>query len=172
LLLNDREAQEKKPGMMMIGCDFHPSFQQIGYAEQETGEYGERRLSHREEATAFYRSLAGRAVRIGLEATGNDRWFHKLMSEPGHELPVGGRLRDSCFGTARAADGQAGCRADFEIAGGEPGSSHLAALGGQPGTAVFLLHRCRLVRLRTRIKNQSDSIAMNEALTGSRTWSG
>ena len=45
---------------MIIGCDFHPSFQQIAYVDQETGEYGERRLSHREEVVAFYRSLAGR----------------------------------------------------------------------------------------------------------------
>jgi transposase len=75
--------------MMIIGCDFHPSFQQIAYVEQETGEYEERRLNHREEAAAFYRSLAGRAVRIGMEATGNDRWFHKLMSELGYELLVG-----------------------------------------------------------------------------------
>jgi hypothetical protein len=122
--------------MMIIGCDFHPSFQQIAYAEQETGEYEERRLSHREEAEAFYRSLAGKAVRIGVEATGNDRWFHKLMSELGHELLVGGRQRDSCFGTARAADRQAGGEAHFEIAGGESVSSHLAAIGGQPGTAA------------------------------------
>src|SRR5664279_5331614 len=89
LLLNDREAREKEPSMMIIGCDFHPSFQQIACVEQETGEYEERRLNHRGEAEAFYRSLAGRAVRIGEEATGNDRWFHKLMSEVGHELLVG-----------------------------------------------------------------------------------
>ena len=75
--------------MMIIGCDFHPGFQQIAYVEQETGEYGERRLSYRGEATAFYRSLAGRAVCIGVEATGNDRWFRKLISELGHELLVG-----------------------------------------------------------------------------------
>ncbi len=69
--------------MMIIGCDFHPSFQQIAYVDQETGEYGERRLSHREEAVRFYRSLAGRQVRVGMEATGNDRWFRKLLSEAG-----------------------------------------------------------------------------------------
>jgi len=33
--------------MMIIGCDFHPRFQQIAFVDQETGEYGERRLSHR-----------------------------------------------------------------------------------------------------------------------------
>jgi hypothetical protein len=31
--------------MMIIGCDFHPSFQQIAYVDQETGEYEERRLT-------------------------------------------------------------------------------------------------------------------------------
>ena len=75
--------------MMIIGCDFHPGFQQIAYLDPETGEYVERRLSHREEAVAFYRSLAGRAVLIGVEATGNDRWFRNLMSELGYELLVG-----------------------------------------------------------------------------------
>ena len=41
--------------MMIIGCDFHPSFQQIAFVEEETGEYAERRLNHREEAAVFYR---------------------------------------------------------------------------------------------------------------------
>jgi transposase len=36
--------------MMIIGCDFHPSFQQVAFLDPETGEYGEQRLSHREEA--------------------------------------------------------------------------------------------------------------------------
>jgi len=88
LLLDDREAREKEPSMMIIGCDFHPSFQQIAYVEQETGEYEERRLSHRGEAEAFYRSLAGKAVRIGVEATGKHRppHFHNW---------IGGRMSGS-----------------------------------------------------------------------------
>ena len=56
--------------MMIIGCDFHPSFQQIACLDQETGEYEERRLSHRGEEVAFYRSLAGREVLIGVEPRG------------------------------------------------------------------------------------------------------
>ena len=35
----------------------------------------------------------------------------------------------------------------------------------------LLLHRCRLVRMLTRIKNQLDSMAKNEGLTGSQRWS-
>ena len=75
--------------MMIIGCDFHPSFQQIAYVDQETGEYGERRLCHREEAVRFYSGLAGKQVIVGLEATGNDRWFRKLLGEADHQLLVG-----------------------------------------------------------------------------------
>ena len=54
--------------MMIIGCDFHPSFQQIAFVNKETGEYGERRLTHPEEAAKFYRSLAhGQVFVRGVE---------------------------------------------------------------------------------------------------------
>ena len=32
--------------MMIIGCDFHPSWQQIAWLEGETGEAGEQKLVH------------------------------------------------------------------------------------------------------------------------------
>ena len=75
--------------MMIIGCDFHPRFQQIAFVDQDTGEYGELGLSHCREAEQFYRSLAARQVRIGAEATGNFRWFRRLIEELGHEFLLG-----------------------------------------------------------------------------------
>jgi hypothetical protein len=45
--------------MLIIGCDYHPGFQQIAFVDTETGEFGERRLTHREEAI---RSTSGRCV--------------------------------------------------------------------------------------------------------------
>jgi transposase len=58
--------------MIIIGCDYHPGFQQIAYVDTETGELQERRLQHREEAEKFYRDLAaqGLKVRVGMEANG------------------------------------------------------------------------------------------------------
>ena len=44
--------------MIIVGCDYHPGFQQIAYVDTETGELQERRLRHREEAEKFYRDLA------------------------------------------------------------------------------------------------------------------
>ena len=63
--------------MMIIGCDYHPGFQQIAWVDTETGELQERRLQHREEAETFYRDLAaqGGSVRVGMEASGHARWF-------------------------------------------------------------------------------------------------
>jgi transposase len=157
--------------MMIIGCDFHPSFQQIAYVDQETGEYGERRLRHREEAVGFYRSLAGKAVRIGIEATGNDRWFCKLMSELGHELLVG----DASAIHASAPREQRTDKRDARHILGLLVENRFPTIwlpsAGNQEQRQLLLHRCRLVRMRTRIKNQLDSIAKNEGLTSSRKWS-
>ena len=44
--------------MLIIGCDYHPSFQQIAWVDTETGECDERRLAHSNgEAEQFYRGL-------------------------------------------------------------------------------------------------------------------
>jgi hypothetical protein len=44
--------------MLIIGCDFHPSFQQVAIFDNRTGEIQEKRLQHCcEEAEQFYGSL-------------------------------------------------------------------------------------------------------------------
>ena len=69
--------------MIIIGADYHPGFQQIAFVDTDTGEFQERRLQHREEAEKFYRDLAaqGMQVRVGMEASGQARWFERLLSE-------------------------------------------------------------------------------------------
>jgi transposase len=59
--------------MLIIGCDYHPSVQQIAFVDTETGDYGERRLPHSEgEAEKFYRDLklSGASVRVGWGSHG------------------------------------------------------------------------------------------------------
>src|SRR5208337_2742701 len=56
--------------MLIIGCDFHPSFEQIAFCDTTTGECGNRRLQHGGEAEEFYRSRQGQTVRVGMEANG------------------------------------------------------------------------------------------------------
>ena len=78
--------------MVMIGVDYHPSFQPIAFFEKETGEWGEQGLSHSDgQAENFYRELKqrGASVRVGMEATGYSRWFERLLAELGIELWIG-----------------------------------------------------------------------------------
>src|ERR1700751_3202801 len=75
--------------MLIIGCDFHPGFQQIAIFDNQTEAYEERRLSHRAEAEQFYGALAGQQVRVGMEACGHSPWFERWLAELGFELWLG-----------------------------------------------------------------------------------
>jgi hypothetical protein len=46
------KAREGANVMLIIGCDFHPGFQQVAIFDNETGEIEQRRLKHREEVRA------------------------------------------------------------------------------------------------------------------------
>ena len=77
---------------MIIGVDYHPSFQTIAFLMEETGECGEQDLNHSDgQADRFYRDLKQRGicVRVGMEATGYSRWFGRLLTELGFELWIG-----------------------------------------------------------------------------------
>ena len=80
--------------MMIIGCDYHPRYQQIAMMDTETGELVERRLEHENgEARAVYampfRGPTGCLSRFerlaALQATGSvargdesTKWAHPL----------------------------------------------------------------------------------------------
>ena len=98
---------------MLIGVDYHPSFQQIAFLVEETGECSERRLNHSDgEADKFYRDLQLRGVhvRVGMEATGYSRWFERLLAELGFEVWIGD--------PAASAPASADADADHESAAG------------------------------------------------------
>ena len=150
---------------MLIGVDYHPSFQQISFLDQETGECGDRELNHSEgEAERFYRELKQRGanVRVGMEATGHSRWFERLLAELGFELWIGDaaeikRQRGRKQKTDRE-DGRLLLRLLLEnrfprIWVPNPENRDLRQL---------LWHRHRLVQMRTRIMNQLQAVAMNE----------
>ena len=75
--------------MMIIGSDFHPSWQQVSWLDTETGETGEQKLvTAAGDAEGFYRKLEAPAL-VGMEATGNCHWLVDLLNKQGHELWVG-----------------------------------------------------------------------------------
>jgi transposase len=151
--------------MLMIGVDYHPSFQQVAFLEEETGECGEQQLNHSDgEAERFYRNLHQRGirVRVGMEATGYSRWFERLLAELGFELWIG----DPAEIKTRRVKKQKTDRKDAQLL------LRLMREDNFPKIWVpnpenrdlrqLLWHRHRLVQMRTRIMNQLQAIAMNE----------
>jgi hypothetical protein len=75
--------------MKIVGCDFHPCWQQIAVFDVETGEIVEHKLKNGEgEAERFYEALESPAL-IGIEACGNSQWFIELAERFGHVVWVG-----------------------------------------------------------------------------------
>jgi Transposase and inactivated derivatives len=111
-------------------------------------------------------------VRVGMEATGHSRWFERLLAELNYELWVG----DPAQIRAKQVRKQKNDRRDAE---------HLLKLmleNNFPRIWVptpenrdvrqLVLHRHRMVGIRTRVKNQLQAIAMNEGIRRKRgLWS-
>jgi transposase len=152
--------------MWIIGCDFHPRFQQIAFVNTEGGEWGQRRLEHCEEAEQFYRRLAGQAVRVGMETGGASRWFERLLGELGHELWIGDAAKIRAAETrkqksdARDAEHlrELLCNGQFEK------MRIWIPPADNRDLRQLLWHRHRLVQMRTRVKNQLRSLATSEGM--------
>ncbi len=159
--------------MLIIGCDYHPSFQQIAFVDTDTGELQERRLEHREEAEKFYRELAvqGMKVRVGMEASGQARWFERLLAELNIELWVGdateiARKRERKQKTDRQ-DAQHILRLMLK----DDFPQIWVPSWENRDLRQLLWHRHRMVQARTRIMNQLQAVALNEGVRcNKRLW--
>jgi len=152
--------------MLIIGADYHPGFQQIAFVDTETGELQERRLQHREEAEKFYRELAARGmkVRVGMEASGQARWFERLLAELNFELWIG----DASVIHAKRVRKQKTDRQDAQLILGLLLEDRFPQIWvpswENRDLRQLLWHRHRMVQARTRIMNQLQAVAINEGL--------
>jgi len=152
--------------MMIIGCDYHPGFQQIAFIDTETGECGEHRLPHREETEKFYRDLAaqGMKVRVGMEASGHAHWFERLLAELNFELRIG----DAAVIRTKRVRKQKTDRQDaqliLQLLMEDRFPRIWVANWENRDLRQLLWHRHRMVQARTRIMNQLQAVALNEGL--------
>jgi transposase len=157
--------------MLIIGCDFHSSFQQIAIFDNQTGEIEEKKLLHPAEAMEFYRGLIG-PVLVGMEAGSPCQWFRRLLAECGQELWVGDAAR------IRAAESrkQKTDRRDADlilkllIEGRFP--RIWLPTEAERDVRQLLMDRHHRMRARTQVKNQLQSLALNQGMQkGSKLWS-
>jgi len=158
--------------MKIIGCDYHPSYQQIAALDTETGELREGRLEHEHgEAKRFYQALRG-PVRVGMEAVGNSQWFEGMLAELGHELWIGdaARIRRLVVRQQKTDRRDARHILDLLLDGRFP---RLWVPSAEVRDMRQLLrHRQKLVELRTQVKNQLQHLALNQGVRRKRRlWS-
>jgi transposase len=150
--------------MMIVGCDFHPSWEQVCWLDMETGETGEQKLVHNGgEAERFYRGLGVPAL-VGLEATGNCHWLMDLLNELGHEVWVGdaAQIRASYVRQQKTDKRDAAHILKLLVEGRFP--RLWVPDREQRDLRQLLVHRHKLVEIRTRVKNGLQHLAMNQGV--------
>jgi len=157
--------------MKYIGCDFHPSFQQIAMLDQETGELVERRLLHTEEARDFYARLREPVV-VGIETSGNTHWFESLLAGCGHQLWIGDAAAIARQEGRKQKHDRRAAKLILKLMVENRFPRIWVPTVGERDLRQLLVHRQHLVRMRARIKNQLQHIAINQGWQKKRKlWS-
>jgi transposase len=158
--------------MKIVGCDFHPSWQQVALFDPETGEVEEHKLVNGDgEAERFYRKLESPAL-IGIEACGNSQWFIELAEQLGHLVWVGdaAQIRASYVRKQKTDKRDAAHILRLLIEERFPRLWRPSA--EQRDLRQLLIHRHKLVEIRSRVKNGLQHLALNRGMQKkSRLWS-
>jgi transposase len=158
--------------MMIIGCDFHPSWQQIAWLDNDTGETGEQRLVHAGvQAQQFYSQLPVPS-RIGMEATGNSQWFIELVEDLGHEIWIGDAAQIRASYVRKQKTDKRDAAHILKLLLQDRFPRLWTPDREQRDLRQLVLHRHKLVEVRTRVKNELQHLAMNKGMQRKRRlWS-
>jgi transposase len=151
--------------MVLIGCDFHPSWQQVSWLNLETGETGDRELMHTPgEVEKFYRQFPAGAI-IGMEATGNCQWFVDQVSGLGQEVWIGDAAKIRACDTRQQKHDKRDARLLLQLLVERRFPRIWTPSREQPAAAgQLLIHRHKLVRMRVQVQNGLQHLAMNQGL--------
>jgi len=155
--------------MKIIGCDFHPSFQQIAMLDTETGELVERKLQNPQEATQFYEALAGQEVLVGLESMGNTQWLERLLQRLGCTCWIGDAQAIRASNPRKQKTDKRDAGHILRLLQEERFPKIWVPSMEERDLRQLLKHRHTLVQMRTRIKNQLQHIALNQGWQKKRT---
>src|SRR5437773_6722560 len=158
--------------MRIIGCDLHTRQETMAMLDTETGEVLEKTLQHEGEKVREFYSALPRPVQVGIEATGSMLWFLNLMEELGIDSQVGHPAK------IRAAEPrkQKHDRRDADLLLKLLMENRFPSIW-MPSKELrdlraLLLHRHQWVRMRTRVQNALQAIALANGLRrGPSLWS-
>jgi transposase len=157
--------------MRIIGCDLHTRQQTLAMLDTTTGEVVKTTLKHEDNNVREFYSNLPRPVRVGIEATGSMQWFVNLMEELGIECLVGHPAK------IRAAEPrkQKHDRRDADLILTLLAENRFPAIWlpsrELQDMRALLRHRHQWVRMRTRVQNALQGIALANGLRrGPALW--
>jgi len=160
--------------MKIIGCDFHPGFQQISIAG-----CGDETKSEEETPSCLGRSravvpqLAGAACARGHRGLRQYPLVRALLQRLGHELVVGDAARIRAAAVRRQKKDERGADHLLELLESGRFPAIWVPSPEERDSRQLLLHRNKLVQMRTRIKNQLQHVALDQGLQKKRQlWTG
>jgi transposase len=158
--------------MVLIGCDFHPSWQQVSWMDQSTGETGDQKLVHTPgEVEKFYRQFPVGTI-IGMEATGNCQWFLDLMASLGLEVRIGDAAKIRASDARQQKHDKRDAQLLLKLLHEGRFPQIWTASIEQKDLRQLLIHRHKLVCIRTQVKNGLQHLAMNQGVLKRRKlWS-
>jgi transposase len=136
----------------------------VAWLDTETGETGEQKLVHASgDAKRFYEQLAAPAL-IGMEATGNSQWCIELVEDLGHEIWIGdaAQIRASYVRQQKTDKRDAAHILKLLVEGRFP--RLWAPDREQRDLRQLVLHRHKLVAIRSQVKNELQHLAMNKGM--------
>ena len=157
--------------MKIIGCDFHPSFQQIAMVDMRNG-----RVHGAKADAGGGAAVLCRAERAGAGGHGGVRQHAVVRASAGVAgyRDMAGRCRqDPGHGSAQAEDRPSRCRSCCCSCCWRVGfRAYGCRAPEQRDTRQLLLHRHKLVGMRRQVKNELQHLALNQGVQQKRKlWS-
>ncbi len=158
--------------MQIIGCDLHSRQQTLAMLDTATGEVVEPTLLHEGNRVREFYSQLPRPVRVGIEATGSMQWFLNLMEELGIECQVGHPAKIRAAEPRKQKYDRRDADLILKLLVENRFPSIWLPSRGLVDLRALLLHRHPWVRLRTRVQNALQAIALAHGLRrGPSLWS-
>jgi len=160
--------------MIMIGCDFHPGMQEVSLLDTETGRRWQQLLSHASGPGAVREFYAGlpRPVLVGLEASGYSQWYEEMLEELGIELWVGDPARIRKAAPRKQKTDRNDARLLLQLLEEDRFPRIWVPDKATRDLRQLLMHRHKLVSMRSAVSNQLQAIAINRGIQKKgRLWS-
>ena len=158
--------------MKIIGCDLHASQQTLAMLDRETGEIVERTLTHEGAIVRDFYAALPRPVVVGIEATGSMGWFLRLMEELQLTCRVGHPAAIRKTETRRQKHDRRDASLLLKLLVEDRFPAIWMPSSEQRDLRALLLHRHQWVRMRTRVQQALQAMAMSQGLRrGPTLWS-